>query len=170
MTLGNLIYKYRMENDMSQRQFALRCGVSNAYISMLEKGVNPSTGKPVVPTLQQFRAIYTAMGYTLDEVLRLIDDEAFLPLRREIIRLAALNTPDDENGVTYHHVISGHSIVGDQNVSKAEYSPVTSEAKILARGIDRMPEADRKKLLKMVDLMFENYREFFEKENDEDAT
>lgn len=168
MTLGNLILKYRMENDMSQRQFAARCGVSNAYISMLEKGVNPSTGKPVVPTMQQFRAIYTAMGYTLDEILRLIDDEAFLPLRKEIMRLAALNTPDEDEPVDYH-TVSGHSITGDIGIKKTEYTPVTSEAKILAKGIDRMPEADRQKLLKMVDLMFSQYKEFFEGTDSDDT-
>ena len=169
MTLGNLILKYRMENDMSQRQFAARCGVSNAYISMLEKGVNPSTGKPVVPTMQQFRAIYTAMGYTLDEILRLIDDEAFIPLKREIIRLAAMNTPDEDEQIVYHPVVSGHSATSDQGIKKTEYTPVTSEAKILAKGIDRMPEADRQKLLKMVDLMFSQYKEFFEGTDSDDT-
>jgi len=47
------------------------------------------------------------------------------------------------------------------------YTPTTSEARILARGMDRMPEADRKRLLRMVDLMFEQYAEFFEKGSDD---
>lgn len=37
MTLGEFIRKYRSEHDLSQRQFALKCGLSNGYISMLEK-------------------------------------------------------------------------------------------------------------------------------------
>ena len=49
------------------------------------------------------------------------------------------------------------------------YTPSTTEARILAKGIDRMPEADRKKLLKMVDLMFENYKEFFEGTDTDDT-
>ena len=44
MKIGDLIQKYRAEHDMSQRQFAIMCGLSNGYISMLEKGKNPKTG------------------------------------------------------------------------------------------------------------------------------
>lgn len=35
--------------------------------------------------------------------------------------------------------------------------PVTSEARILSAGVDRMPEEERKKLLQMVELMFDQY-------------
>ena len=41
MKLGDLIRKYREQHDLSQRQFAISCGLSNGYISMLEKGRNP---------------------------------------------------------------------------------------------------------------------------------
>ena len=37
MTLKDLVIKYRADNGLSQRQFALQCGLSNGYISMLEK-------------------------------------------------------------------------------------------------------------------------------------
>ena len=52
MTLKDLVIKYRADNGLSQRQFALQCGLSNGYISMLEKGINPSTGAKITPTLQ----------------------------------------------------------------------------------------------------------------------
>lgn len=42
MTLKDLVIKYRTENGLSQRQFALQCGLSNGYISMIERGVNPT--------------------------------------------------------------------------------------------------------------------------------
>ena len=51
MTLKDLVIKYRTENGLSQRQFALQCGLSNGYISMIERGVNPSTGEKITPTL-----------------------------------------------------------------------------------------------------------------------
>ena len=35
--------------------------------------------------------------------------------------------------------------------------PITSEARILSAGVDRMPEEERKKLLQMVELMFDQY-------------
>ena len=45
--------------------------------------------------------------------------------------------------------------------------PVTHEAKILSAGVDKMPEADRKRILKMVELMFEQYKDYFEGNDDD---
>lgn len=42
MTLRDLISAYRKDHGLSQRQFANQCGLSNGYISMLEKGINPT--------------------------------------------------------------------------------------------------------------------------------
>lgn len=44
MTLSDFVKEYRKEHDLSQRQFAAICGLSNGYISMLEKNMNPKTG------------------------------------------------------------------------------------------------------------------------------
>lgn len=55
MRLGDWIKKYRIEHDMSMKDMANICGFSKAYISMLEKGINPSTNKPVSPTIQAFK-------------------------------------------------------------------------------------------------------------------
>lgn len=41
--------------------------------------------------------------------------------------------------------------------------PVTSEARILAHGIDKLPEDERKKALAVVQAMFAQYSEYFEK-------
>lgn len=51
MTLKDLIIEYRNDHGLSQRQFATACGLSNGYISMLEKEMNPNTKLPVTPTL-----------------------------------------------------------------------------------------------------------------------
>lgn len=45
--------------------------------------------------------------------------------------------------------------------------PITHEAKIISAGIDKMPEADRKRILKMVELMFEQYKNYFEGNDDD---
>lgn len=74
MTLGDAIREYRTEHKMSQRQFAEKCGLSNGYIAMVERGVNPATGKPIVPSIDRCKAIANAMGMTLDTLLRTIDD------------------------------------------------------------------------------------------------
>lgn len=74
MTLSELILKYRTEHGLSQRQFALRCGVSNGYISMLEKNCNPSTGEAAVPSLPMLRKIASGMGITVDDLFASVDD------------------------------------------------------------------------------------------------
>ena len=74
MTLVELMQKYREEQGLSQRQFAAKCGLSNSYVSVLERGVNPSTGKPVVPTLVALKQIADGMGMSLDTMLSIVDD------------------------------------------------------------------------------------------------
>lgn len=74
MKLGDLIREYRDSHELSQRQFANQCGLSNGYISILEKGVNPSTGKPVTPTLPQLKKLADGMSMTLSELFEQTDD------------------------------------------------------------------------------------------------
>ena len=74
MTLRELITQYRTQHDLSQRQFATQCSLSNGYISMLEKGVNPKTGLPLTPTLPALKKLATGMGITLAELISIADD------------------------------------------------------------------------------------------------
>ncbi len=74
MTLKDLVIKYRADNGLSQRQLALQCGLSNGYISMLEKGINPSTGAKITPTLQALNKLAAGMHTTLNELFTLVDD------------------------------------------------------------------------------------------------
>lgn len=74
MTLSELLIKYRSEHELSQRQFAAQCGVSNGYIAILEKNVNPKTGLPVVPSLPSLNKIASCMGITLSELFAKVDD------------------------------------------------------------------------------------------------
>ena len=74
MTLRELVITYRNEKGMSQRQFATACGLSNGYISMLEKNVNPKTGLPVTPSLPALKKIAIGMGLTLNDLFLQADD------------------------------------------------------------------------------------------------
>lgn len=74
MTLGELIMCYRQENHLSQRQFAIACGLSNGYISMLEKGINPNTEQPIIPTLPALKKLADCMGTTVEGILSSVDD------------------------------------------------------------------------------------------------
>ncbi len=74
MKLGDLIKEYREKHGLSQRQFAMSCGLSNGYISMLEKGRNPKTNRPVTPNLQQMKKLADGMGTTMMDMLEQVDD------------------------------------------------------------------------------------------------
>ena len=74
MTLGEIIKKYREENDMSQREFAKQSGLSNSYISQLEMNTNSKNGQPIKPQLETIKAVADAMGTTIDEVFSQMDD------------------------------------------------------------------------------------------------
>lgn len=75
MTLSELIKKYRKEHgNMSQRQFALICSLSNGCISMLEKGTNSNTGEPITPTLPVLKKVAEGMNISLSELLTVADD------------------------------------------------------------------------------------------------
>ena len=47
--------------------------------------------------------------------------------------------------------------------------PQTSEARIMARGIDRLPPAEREQALSVVRAMFTKYADYFDKENNDDS-
>ena len=74
MKLSDFVIKYREEHGLSQRQLAQKCDLSNGYISMLEKGINPSTGLPLIPTLANVKKLASGMGMTMNDLLPLIDD------------------------------------------------------------------------------------------------
>ena len=69
MTLGEVIQEYREANNMSQRQFAERCGLSNAYISILEKNESPKTKEAPVPTFAVFKAVADEIGISVHELM-----------------------------------------------------------------------------------------------------
>ena len=74
MTLSELMQEYRREHDLSQRQFASACGLSNGYISMLERNANPKTGQPVTPSLPALKKIADGMGISLTDLFTRTDD------------------------------------------------------------------------------------------------
>lgn len=91
MKLGDLIREYRESHDLSQRAFAIACDLSNGYISILEKGVNPNTGRPVTPTLPQLKKLADGMHITLSELLEKVDDMP-VDISSNIIPMPSLST------------------------------------------------------------------------------
>ena len=80
MKLGEWLKKYRKEHGLSMQSLADSCGFSKAYVGMLEKGVNPTTNKPVSPTIQTFEKIAKATGQDIDTLLKILDDEQLITI------------------------------------------------------------------------------------------
>ncbi|MBR6442705.1 MAG: helix-turn-helix transcriptional regulator [Clostridia bacterium] len=76
MKLSELIIDHRTRMGISQREFSRRCNLSNSYISFLENEKNPRTGKPLVPTLEQYKKIADGMGISVQRLFELLDDDA----------------------------------------------------------------------------------------------
>lgn len=73
MKLGKLIRDYRSDHDMTQEDFAAKSGLSKGYVSMLESGKNPRTGKPLTPSLQVTKQVADAIGMSLSDVLAMTE-------------------------------------------------------------------------------------------------
>ena len=76
MKLSNIVIDYRKRLQISQREFARRCGLSNSYISFIENEYNPRTGKPIVPTIEQYRKIAAGMDITVQRLFELLDKDS----------------------------------------------------------------------------------------------
>lgn len=84
MILGDLIKEYRIKNKLSLRDFAQKCGLSHSYISALEKNIDPRTGKPIAPTLDTVKYISKGMNLSIEEILKILDDEQEFTINKDI--------------------------------------------------------------------------------------
>ena len=102
MTLSELVIKYRTEHGLSQRQFEQICGLSNGYISMLEKNVNPKTGQPLVPAIANLQKLALGMNITLAQLFETVED---MPVDLGEYKMPAAET---DNGLMNEimHVVS----------------------------------------------------------------
>jgi len=74
MLLKDLIADYVAKHGISYRAFAKQCGVSSAYLSMINSRNNPSTGKPPVVSIQKLAKIAAGMGMSVHSLIQLVDD------------------------------------------------------------------------------------------------
>ena len=74
MTLGDYIKNYRHTHKYSMDEFALRTGISKAYISILERNYNPSTGKAAIPSLDTIKRVAVATNADFNDLIAMLDD------------------------------------------------------------------------------------------------
>ena len=123
MTLSELIQIYRTEHDnMSQRKFANQCDLSNGYISMLEKGMNPNTGEAITPTIPVLKKLARGMGISLTDLFVRVDDIP-VDLKNEIqLDSDTLNITDD----TVVFPVIGELAAGYDMFANEEYDALDS--------------------------------------------
>lgn len=108
MDLKEIIINYRTENKISQREFARRCGLSNAQISILEYGRNKQTGRKPTPDIITMKKIADGMGIPLQSLFEMVGDSEYvglntrsdsypivIPNTDRFLRIMASMTPED---------------------------------------------------------------------------
>ena len=75
MKLHGWIKDYRKEHGLSMQALADMCGFSKAYIGILEKGINPTTQKPISPTMQTLQKIADGVGIDINDFIKILDDD-----------------------------------------------------------------------------------------------
>lgn len=139
MKLSEIIIDYRTRMNISQREFSRKCNLSNSYISFLEREINPKTGKPLVPTVEQYGKLADGMGMTVHHLFELLDDDAPVDLRPFTL---------DNSG-------------GDSSSDPVIRNP---EIRILASKMDRLPKEQRDQALDVFNAMYHKYFDHLEDE------
>ena len=95
MKIGDYVKNYRREHGLSMQAFGDKCNLSRAYISILEKGINPTTNKPFSPTLETLKKIADVTNTDLDTLLKMLDDNQTVVINATTTQL----TPRDERQI-----------------------------------------------------------------------
>lgn len=95
MKIGDWLKSYREQHALSMQALADLCGFSKAYINVLEKGINPKTGKPISPTMQTFEKIARGTQTDVDTLLKILDGDQPITVNASSDELPELNTRDE---------------------------------------------------------------------------
>ena len=75
MYIGEIIKKYRINHELSQRAFASRTSLSPSYINTLEKIYNPKTQKPYSVTTDVALELANAMNIKIEDLLNMLNND-----------------------------------------------------------------------------------------------
>ena len=118
MILGDLIKQYRKEHGYSMDAFAQKSGLSKAYISILERNVNPVNGKPVIPSLETIKAVSQAIGADFNDVIAMLDGNQKVILHSEApsIPPGFIPMPEMMQVPLIGSIACGTPILAEQNI------------------------------------------------------
>lgn len=130
MRLGEIIKRYRVENNITTEQLALKCGLSKGYISMLENNFKPSgRKKDITPSIQAVRKLSKGMNMNFDMLLASIDGEvSLIPLKEESIEFNL--TEHERNHLNIYRSLDDKGQHTVDTVTQMEYERVKKEKSI----------------------------------------
>lgn len=144
----NIVRQLRLAKGIQQKELAIEIGVSNATVSDWEHGRKNPSG-------ERLRKLAEFFG---------VD-----PL---VILGSASTDPEQNLFIPEDPKISGKSEteqIIERLLEKLDNQPKTSEARILAKGVDRLPKEQREQALAVFRAVFANHSEDFEKGTDDET-
>lgn len=142
MTLGDCIREYREEHDLSQRQFGEMCGISNAYVSILEKNVSPKTNEAPVPTYAVYKKVADVLGISTQALMEKADESS--------VSLGSGMTLDGFSQPFHPDVIE----MLDSRITDSENA---SEKRLISL-FNTMTDTDKEKLLDYAQYIVDSYK------------
>jgi transcriptional regulator with XRE-family HTH domain len=124
--LGNLLRQLR--DHESLRDVSSRSGISHTYLGIIEKGIDQRSGNPVKPTPETLMILAKAYNYSYEELMR---KAGYL----------------QESSEPY---LTDNSL----NTRQVELEELMQSQRVAYRG-KLLNEAERKKILEMLKLLFE---------------
>lgn len=142
----NMVRELRIKKGIQAKELALEIGVSNATVSDWEHGRKNPTGQRL-KKLADFFGVDEGfvLGYGLEK------HDLFVP---ENPQISGKSETDQ---------------ILERLLQKLDEQPKTAEAKILASGIDKLPQEEREQALAVVRAMFSHYADYFEKGNSDET-
>ena len=149
----NRIKELRRKYPMTQAELAKALHISQASVSGYESG-------NYEPDFELTKRMADLFGVTIDYLLGRSEEKQITPKPE----------PRPASGLTDDDLAKIADLVQRKHPSIGENQPKTVEARILAAGVDKMPEADRERALEAMRLIFLDYADYFEKGSKDDDT
>lgn len=122
MTLGDYIKEYRKTHNLSMDDFARRCGVSKAYVSILERNQNPSSGKAAIPSLETIKRVAMATSVDFNDLISMLDEDQEIMLhtagKNNPVPTGFVPMPETRKIPLLGSIACGEPILDKQNIEE----------------------------------------------------
>ena len=145
MKLGEIIKKFRYDNDMTMQDFADKSGLSKGYISMLEKNKHPQSKRELVPSFETYKKVASAMCMPLDDFLAALDGDEVVKVNAAAPADPLQLTEQEKHIISIYHDLDrvgqekftafGEGLLAAREAAKGESNSPAEDAE---REVDRI--------------------------------